>query len=138
MLTVSALPSNAAAILADPEATAVTKPDADTTATLGLLEVHVGARPEIAAPEASVMSMDSWSVLPRWMVALRGWMARLATTGTVTLIAAFPVIPSLVAVMIAAPAADAVTSPFASTDATLELLLDQMIARPSSAWPAAS
>src|SRR5947209_6126531 len=56
----------------------------------------------------------------------------------VTVIEAEPVTPSLVAVIDTVPPDTAVTSPFASTDATAGLELDQATARPVSALLVAS
>src|SRR6266487_3748023 len=60
----------------------------------------------------------------------------LVTDATVT--AAVPLIPSLVAVIVAEPAATAVTRPLAFTVATAALLDVQVTVRPVSELPAAS
>src|SRR5437773_4810841 len=61
------------------------------------------------------------------------------TTGTfVTVIAAVPLCPSLVAVIVADPGAMAVTFPFTSAIATEVLLLDHVTVRPESGLPFAS
>jgi len=52
-------------------------------------------------------------------------------------IVAVPLCPSLVAVMVADPAATPVTSPLPSTVATAVLLLDQLMIRPVNGAPAA-
>ncbi len=54
------------------------------------------------------------------------------------MIADVPFLPSLVAVMVTGPAAFAVTRPFASTVATVALLVCQVTVRPVSGVPAAS
>ncbi len=59
-------------------------------------------------------------------------------TGAVTLIAAVPLWPSLVAVIIALPATTPVTSPLPLTLATAGLLVDQAVARPERTFPAES
>src|SRR5207244_2212403 len=60
-------------------------------------------------------------------------------TGTfVTVIAAVPLCPSLVAVMVADPGARPVTFPFTSAIATEVLLLDHVTVRPDSGLPFAS
>src|SRR5437773_2120380 len=56
----------------------------------------------------------------------------------VTVIAAVPLCPSLVAVIVAAPAATPVTSPLPSTFATAGSPLDQVMLRPDSGLPPAS
>src|SRR5207247_7978643 len=60
-------------------------------------------------------------------------------TGTVlTVIVALPLCPSLVAVIVAEPAAPPVTSPLALTVATAVLLLAHVTARPANGLPFAS
>jgi len=61
-----------------------------------------------------------------------------ADTGAVTVTVAVPPFPSLVAVMVAEPAALAPTSPLPLTVATPELLVVQVMVRPVSAFPFAS
>src|SRR6266487_1311226 len=61
-----------------------------------------------------------------------------ATGTTVTVIADVPVLPSLVAVIVADPAPTAVTSPLADAVATAGALLDQVTIRPVSTVPAES
>src|SRR5437867_4437451 len=58
--------------------------------------------------------------------------------GAVTVIAAVPLCPSLVAVIVAAPAATAVTSPLPFTLATAPLLDCQVMTRPVNGFPLAS
>src|SRR6266550_5358692 len=58
--------------------------------------------------------------------------------GGVTVMAAVPLCPSLVAVMVAEPATFPVTSPLVLTVATAVLLLDHVIVRPDSGLPFAS
>src|SRR6266568_2969116 len=72
------------------------------------------------------------------MVAEAGVTVTDATGTFVTVIAAVPLLPSLVAVIVAGPAATAVTSPLALTVATAVLPLDQLIVRPESELPFAS
>src|SRR5438876_772254 len=55
--------------------------------------------------------------------------------GAVTVIAAVPLFPSLVAVIVATPAAPPVTSPVALTEARLGALLAQVTTRPLSELP---
>ena len=54
------------------------------------------------------------------------------------MIAAVPLAPSLVAVIVVAPGATPVTRPFPFTVATALLPLDQLIVRPGSGFPFAS
>src|SRR3989442_7059506 len=58
--------------------------------------------------------------------------------GTVTVIAAVPLFPSLVAVIVANPAAPPVTSPVALTEARAASLVAQVTDRPESRLPAES
>src|SRR3989442_7200551 len=58
--------------------------------------------------------------------------------GAVTVIAAVPLLLSLVAVIVADPAATPATSPLPFTVATAELLLAQVTIRPASGVPLAS
>jgi len=61
-----------------------------------------------------------------------------ATGIVVTVTAAEPLLPSLVAVIVAEPPAFPVTSPLELTDATALLLEDQVTTRPVSGVPLAS
>jgi hypothetical protein len=126
-------------MFAEPALTAVTSPVVnETIATLVLSELHATARPVSTRP------LESNSVAVAWVVciALIELAARdtviVATGAGVTVIAAFPLFPSLVAVMLAAPTATAVTMPCASTVATALLLELQVTARPVSVRPFAS
>src|SRR5256886_14489573 len=58
--------------------------------------------------------------------------------GSTTVTAAVPLLPSLVAVIVADPAATPVTSPLPSTVATPVLLLDQVTTRPDNGVPLSS
>src|SRR5436190_983 len=58
--------------------------------------------------------------------------------GGVTVMAAVPLCPSLMAVIVAEPATTPLTSPLELTVATAVLLLDHAIVRPDSGLPAAS
>ena len=72
------------------------------------------------------------------MLADAGLTVTEATGTIVTMMAAVPLLPSLVAVIVAEPAATAETRPVALTDATAVLLLDQVRTRPVSVLPAES
>ena len=61
-----------------------------------------------------------------------------ATGGAVTVIVANPLVPSLVAVMLAVPMPAAVTAPVEDTVATLTLSDDQVMVSPVRTWPPAS
>src|SRR6266705_274234 len=111
-------PSLVAVIFAKPVATPVTSPLPFTVATPGASVDQVIALPESGLPLASSGVAVSCSVPPTRIVALVG-LKLTDATGTMTVIAALPLLPSLAAVMLAVPAASAVTSPFAFTVATL-------------------
>src|SRR6266704_6449501 len=72
------------------------------------------------------------------MVAEAGLTVTDATGTFVTVIAAVPLLASLVAVIVADPGAMPVTSPFTSATATNVLLLDHVTVRPESGLPLAS
>src|SRR6266567_243891 len=130
-------PSLVAVILAEPTPAAVTRPLAFTVATLAASVDQMIARPESGLPLASSGVAVRCSVPPTRIVALVG-LKLTDATGTMTVIAALPLLPSLVAVMFAEPTATPGTSPFAFTVATLGASLDQVIVRPESGLPLAS
>src|SRR6266852_4534421 len=131
-------PSLVAVIVADPAAAPVTKPLPFTVATDVLLLDHVTVRPESGFPLASFGVAVSCTVPLTWTDADGGLTLTDATGTLVTVMLALPLCPSLVAVIVAEPVANAVMSPLASTLATLDWLDDQSTARPESALPAAS
>src|SRR6266568_4718312 len=130
-------PSLVAVILAEPTPAAVTRPLAFTVATLAASVDQMIARPESGLPLASSGVAVSCCVPPTRIVALVG-LKLTDATGTMTVIAALPLLPSLAAVMLAVPAASAVTSPLPFTVATPGASLDQVIVRPESGLPLAS
>src|SRR5207249_6361243 len=77
-------------------------------------------------------------VWPTCTVAVAGLTVTDATGTVVTVIAAVPLFPSLVAVSVAAPTATPVACPAPFTVATAGLLLDQVTVRPPSGLPNAS
>src|SRR5206468_2649817 len=135
---VPVLPSHVAVIVAEPVAMPETRPFALTVATAALLLVHDTARPVRGLPAASFGVPVSWAALPTATLTELGATATEATEITVTVMAAVPLCPSQVAVMVAEPAATAVTSPWLLTVAAAVLLLDQAIVRPIRAIPFAS
>src|SRR5881397_2524478 len=117
-------PSDVAVIVAAPPATPLTSPLPLTVATPGLLLAQVTVRPLSGFPFASLGVTVSCTV---------------CATGTlVTVSAAVPLFPSLVAVSVAAPTATPVACPAPFTVATAGLLLDQVTVRPPSGLPNAS
>src|ERR1700688_1629648 len=115
-------PALLAVMVASPGAMPGTRPLAATVATLGLLEVQVATRPLSGLPFASWGVAVSCVVCPAITLADAGLMATEATGTGMTVIAAVPLWPALVAVMVAAPAATPVTRPLAETVARLGLV----------------
>jgi hypothetical protein len=93
-----------------PGATPVTKPEALTVATLVWDDAQVIVRPVSAVPPASLATADSCKVSSATIDG-DGADTDTVATGTVTVISAVPLFPSLVAVMDAVPPDTAVTSP---------------------------
>src|SRR5207244_2843247 len=119
-------------------ATPVTSPLPLTVATPVALLAHVTTRPVNGLPLASFGVAVSCTVWPAEMLAVAGVTVTDATGTTLTVTAAVPLCPSLVAVMVADPAATPVTSPLPLTVATPVLLLAHVTTRPVSATPPAS
>src|SRR5206468_1171691 len=108
------LPSLVAVIVAEPAATPVTRPVVLTLAIAVLLLAHVTTRPLKILPAASFVTAASCWVPPTLTLADAGLTVTEATGTSVTVIAAVPLLPSLVAVIVADPVATAVTRPLAS------------------------
>src|SRR6266850_395542 len=121
-----------------PAATPVTSPLAFTVATAVLALDQVTTRPVSGVPPPSLGVAVSCVVLPASTAAEAGLTVTEATGTLETVIAAVPVTPSQVAVMVAEPAATPVTNPLASTVATPVWSLDQVTTRPESGSPWAS
>jgi len=133
-------PSLVAVIVADPAVTAVTRPDTETELTPGLFEVQVITRPVRTLLFASRVVARSWTVLPTCRLTLAGATDTDATeTGAgVTVRVEEPLFPSLVAEIVAVPAATAVTSPVCTTVATPVFELCHVMRRPVSCVPVES
>src|SRR6266498_1021208 len=133
-------PSLVAVIVADPATFPVTSPLVLTVATAVLLLVQPTVRPVRVLPPASFGVAVSCTVCPTGMLAVAGVTATEATgTGAaVTVSAALPLCPSLVAVIVAEPAVRPVTSPLELTVAIEPLLLCQLTTRPERVLPLAS
>ncbi len=133
-------PSLVAVIVAVPASTPVTTPLPFTVAVPASSLAHVTTRPSSTFPLASRTVAVSCSVCPAITFADAGLTLTDATAAgvSVTVIPAVPFLPSLVAVMIAKPAATGVTSPLPLTVATPVLLLVQLTARPVRTFPLAS
>src|SRR4051812_10098048 len=117
-------------ICAVPIMTAVTRPCAETVATSGLAELQTSDRPGSAPPFPSSVVAVACADPP---CTIETWSSDTVTeaTGTgVTIIRDVPLLPSLVAVIVAEPAVCEITSPLASTDAIDGSFDVQAIARP--------
>src|SRR5262245_7474339 len=134
MMTVTALvpllPSLVAVIVAEPAPTAVTRPLAETVATPVALLDQVTTRPFRTFPAESLVVALSCAVPPTTRLAVAGATVTVATGTAVTVIAEVADFPSLVAVIVADPAATALTRPLAETVATPGALLDHVTTRP--------
>src|SRR5437763_566458 len=131
-------PSLVAVIVAVPAALPVTSPLALTVATAVLLLPQLTGRPDNGLPLASFGVAVSCTVWPTGTDAVLGLTVTDATGTVLTVIAAVPLFPSLVAVSVAAPTATPVACPAPFTVATAGLLLDQVTVRPPSGLPNAS
>src|SRR6266516_350047 len=138
IVAVPLCPSLVAVIVAEPAAPPVTSPLALTVATAVLLLAHVTVRPANRLPSASFGVAVSCTVWPTCTDAEAGLTVTDATSTVLTVIAAVPLFPSLVAVIVAAPVVTPVTSPLALTVATAVLLLAQLTDRPDNGLPLAS
>ena len=133
-----ATPSAVAVMVLEPAATAVTRPEVDTAATLGVPELHDTARPVTTAPFTSRTVATKSTAPPMATVALPGATVTvpIATGDTVT--AAAPDFPSIVAVMVLEPAETAASRPVLDTVATAGALDDQSTTRPRTVLPLTS
>src|SRR6266576_148212 len=131
-------PSLVAVIVAEPAAIPVTRPLGLTVAAAVLSLDHVTVRPDRVLPFASLGVALSCTVFPAATRAEAGETATEATGTTVTVIVAVPVFVSLVAVIVAEPAAMPVTRPLPLTTAAAVLLLDHVTTRPDRVLPFAS
>src|SRR2546427_46285 len=138
IVAVPLCPSEVAVIVAEPAATPVTSPLALTVATAGLPLDQPIVRPESELPFASFGVAASGTVWPTCTDAVAGFTVTDATGTVATVIAAVPLCPSEVAVIVAEPAATPVTRPLALSVATAGLPLDQATVRPASELPFAS
>ena len=134
-------PSLVAVIIAEPAATAVTSPLEFTVATAGVLDAQVTVRPVSVLPPASLRAAASCRVLPTKRLVLVGLTTTDATDAgvvAVTVRAAAPVTPPLVAVIVAVPAATAVASPLPLIVAMVLSLDAHVTGCPVSTFPAES
>src|SRR5437879_5154327 len=138
MLELPLWPSLVAVIVTEPAACAVTTPDADTVARLASLVDQVITRPARAFPPASFGVATNGTFCPTRRVAAAGVTDTDATGAFTVVTLAVPLIPSLVAVMVAAPGPMAVAAPETEIVTMPALLVVHSTARPVSVSPAAS
>jgi hypothetical protein len=120
---------------------AVTNPvDDPTVAIVGSLEVQVTVRPVRMFPLPSRVVAVNVKVLSCTIVGVVGEIVTVATgtVGSTTVTIAVPLFVSDVAVIVAEPAATAVTTPLDETVATLLALVDQVTTRPVNVAPVES
>src|SRR5438552_6627287 len=132
------LPSLVAVIVAVPGVTPDTSPLLLTVATDVLELDHVTIRPESGFPPASLGVPVSCTVWPACTDAEGGVTSTVATGTFVTVIDEVPLLPSLVAVIVAVPGVTPDTSPLLLTVAAAVLELDQVTVRPERGAPLAS
>src|SRR2546426_1131944 len=131
-------PSLVAVMVAEPTVTPVTRPLELTVATEVLLLDQLTVRPDSRFRYAfAVVAVTSEELLSSTVAKTAGPIPGPAG-GFVTVTAAVPLCPSLVAVIVAVPATVPVTSPLALTVATEVLLLAHVTVRPDSGFPVAS
>src|SRR5207244_8160313 len=131
-------PSLVAVIVAVPGVTPETSPLLLTVATAVLELDQVTVRPESGAPFASFGVAASCTVWPACTDAEGGVTSTVATGTFVTVTDEVPLLPSLVAVIVAEPGVTPETSPLLLTVATAVLELDHVTVRPESGAPVAS
>ena len=125
-------------IVAVPLATATTRPDELTVATLSSLLDHVTVRPVRSLPAASLsVTVSCVAVLAR-RLAVPGSSTTLATGTSLTATAAVPDWPPADAVIVAVPTDWPVTKPDAETVAMASLELDHVTVCPATVFPEAS
>src|SRR5437879_813238 len=106
-----ACPSLVAAIVTAPAPAPVTSPVEVTVATARVLDAQVTDRPDSTLPAASFSVAVSCTARATRTTAVTGLITTDATGTLATLVVADPLCPSLVAVIVAAPAATPVTRP---------------------------
>src|SRR2546430_13857154 len=127
-----------AVMVADPAAPPVPTPLELTAATAALLVAQLTARPLSALPAESRGVAVSGTDPPTATLAEPGLTLTDATGTATTVTAALPLLPPLVAVIVAVPAETPVTSPLLFTPATPPLLLVHVMVRPLSGLPVES
>jgi len=127
--------------VAEPAATAVTTPFAETVASSGAALLHEMVRPVRTVPEASRSTALAWVDWPTDNDCEARETATVATgagNGASTPIAALALFPSTVATIVALPVETPVTRPSFATVATVGLDDDHVGTRDVSKFPDAS
>ena len=137
-LALPVLPSLAAVMFAVPAASAVTSPFGETDAMLGEELDQLTERPVSVFPPASLSVAFACVVAPTRIEPEPNETVTVDTDGADTVKPIVPLLPSLVAVIVAEPAATAFTDPLEDTVATLGLDEFHVIVRPVSTAPDAS
>jgi hypothetical protein len=137
ILAAAVFPSHEAVTLVVPTATPVTNPDALTRTLVVSPLTQLTGRAN-GVPLASFGVAVNCREAPTKSVAEVGETSTVATGTCVTLTVAEPLLPSLVAVIVTAPAARPVTRPEEDTRARVESLVVHATARPARGSPAAS
>jgi hypothetical protein len=128
-------PSLVAMIVVVPAATAVTTPEGEIVAIVWSAVLQITTRPVRTLLLASNVVAVACVVCPTWTVDADSATLTDATGIGVTVIEDVPLLPSLVAVITALPAATAVTNPVDETLARVGSLDDHVTTRPVSALP---
>jgi hypothetical protein len=136
-VAVALFPSLEAVITVVPTASVVIAPLLSTVATAGVDELHATERPVSVAPRSSRSTALAVVVAPSVSDGNASVTTTVATGAGITVSVALPVFPSLVAVMVAEPAAMADTVPPSFTVATVGDDDVQLTTRPVTAAPAA-
>jgi len=134
-VAVPVFPSLVAVIVTVPGATPVTTPLVDTVAIDEALVDHVTVRPVSVLPFTSLVVALNVDVPPTTTVAVDGVTVTVATGAGVTVTVAVPVLPSLVAVIVAVPGEAPVTTPLVETVAIPDALVVHVTVRPVSVFP---
>ena len=132
------LPSTVPVIEAIPLPTAVTRPAFEIVATAGFELLHDTTRPGIVVPRESAAVAVARVVSPTLRLELPSTTPTVATVAGATVCGAEPLIPSTVAVIVAAPAVTPVTRPVDETEAMFGALVFHSTMRPVIACPSES
>src|SRR5438132_7089235 len=138
MAAVPLFPSLVALIVMEPGVTPETRPLLLTVATAVLELDHVTVRPESGVPPASFGVAVSGTVWPACTEAVLGVTSTVATGTFVTVIDEVPLLPSLVAVIVAVPGVTPDTGRQSVVEGKSVLELDHGTVRHESGVPPAS